>query len=153
MSRIKPHHRIRIGRNVALTGGTVYCATRSIAYMPGIAGGALTEPVALISMNGHLLWAWAGAWMLAAVLCVVDMIQGHTRRGLHLTVGLAVSWGLGYALSWAVYGFVFDRWTDWWVTSINYFTIPAIVWGLLVKVQALHTIIHPAGEVDPREGG
>jgi hypothetical protein len=152
MERPRPHTRVKIGRNVALVATSVYSLTRAVAYAPGLAGGQLTEPVALISLEGHLLWAWAAAWAIAAILCIADMFEGHTRRGLSFTVGLAIAWGFGYGLSWAVYGFAFDRWTDWWVTAVNYVTVPAIIAGLLYKVTALHDMAHPAG-MEENQGG
>ncbi|MEV4902342.1 hypothetical protein AB0K08_13495 [Citricoccus sp. NPDC055426] len=144
MSRPRPHTRVRIGRNVALTAVAIYCATRAVAYMPGIVGGTMENVIAMISLGGHLLWAWALAWALAAVLCVADMAAGHTRRGLPLAVGLGAAWGAAYLVAWAVSG-LHGQWTTGWVTAINYLALSAAIGGLLFKVTALHDMAHPAG--------
>lgn len=132
---------------MALAGAAVYAGTRAVAYLPGLA--TVTGPVGLLSMNGHVLWAWSLAWAVAAVLCIVDMARRHTRHGLSLVIGLTTAWGVGYGLDWIVQGFDGRE----WLTAITYIGPAVIAWGLLFKVTALHDMAHPAGMQEATQAG
>lgn len=151
MKRPRPEQRIRIGRMVALSAIAIYCITRSLAYAPGLVGGRMEQVVLMVSLNGHLLWAWALAWLLAGVLCIADMIEGHTRRGMSLAIGLGAAWGAAYAIAWVVAG-IHGEWTTWWVTAINYITLSAAIWGLICKVAAWQDIATANSRADPHGG-
>lgn len=139
MNRPRPELRIRLGRKVALTAIGIYCATRALAYAPGLVFGRMEQVVSMVSLDGHLLWAWALAWAVAAALCVWDFFEGHTRRGMSLAIGLGVAWGVAYALAWVIAG-IGGEWTTWWVTALNYITLSAAIWGLLYKITAWQDI-------------
>jgi hypothetical protein len=81
---------------------------------------------------------WAAIWAIAAVFCVVDMINGHTRHGLSRVGGLAFAWGTGYFRIWAFTGF-----TDFTLisTCIGWITPAALVFGFLIKVTALQDML------------
>ncbi|GAA3705144.1 hypothetical protein GCM10023081_46630 [Arthrobacter ginkgonis] len=137
-----PRQRIRLGRNVVLVATVVYCLTRAIAYLPFTYPPYLPTSVALISWDGVLVWVWASAWAVAAVVTVADMINRHTRYGLSLTVALTVAWSLGYVGAWAVSGFTSRD----WLTCITYLAPAVIIFGFLIKVTALQDVINPAAE-------
>lgn len=139
MNRPSPNARVRIGRNVALVAAAIYAATRAVAYMPGLA--PVTGPVGLLSFDGHLLWAWALAWGVAAALCIMDIARRTTRYGLSLVIGITFAWGAGYALDWALLGFDGRG----WLTAATYAGPAVIAWGLLFKVTALRDMVNPAG--------
>lgn len=152
MNRPRPEKRIRIGRHLALVAIAIYCATRAIAYAPGLVGGRMEQVVVMVSLNGHILWVWAVAWGLAAVLCVADMIEGHTRRGMALAIGLGAAWGVAYAIAWVVAG-IGGEWTTWWVTAINYLTLSVAIAGLLYKITAWQDVAVAASRGEDPQGG
>lgn len=134
-----------IGRNITLTAGAIYALTRFLYY-------ATTNPDSLspaqniITSDGSALGAWAAAWLIAAALCIADMINRHTRYGLSSVVGLAMAWGIGYAIMWASTGF-----TDFTLISsaIGWLTPAGLVLGFLLKVTALQDMVRtPPGGAD-----
>lgn len=136
---------------VALSAIAIYCATRALAYAPGLVGGRMEQVVLMVSLNGHLLWLWAAMWAIAAILCIWDMIEGHTRRGMSLGIGLGVAWGAAYAFAWIIAGINGD-WNTWWVTAVNYIALSAAIWGLLCKITAWQDVAATASKVAPRGG-
>lgn len=141
----KPHIRVQTGRRIALTAIAVYCATRALAYSPGLVGGDMGQVVSMVSLGGALVWVWALAWAAAAILCVTDMVEGHTRRGLSLAIGLGLAWGAAYGIAWIANGINTGEWTTWWVTAVNYLTVSAAIGGLTYKVTALRDMVNPSG--------
>ena len=143
MKDLSSYRRVIIGRNITLTAGAVYALTRA-AYYATVRPDVLSPAQGVIAGDGRLLGAWAAIWLLAAVLCIVDMINRHTRYGLSLVVGLAFGWGAAYAIIWACTGF-----TDFNLisTAIGWVTPAALVFGFLIKVTALQDMLrHRAGE-------
>lgn len=148
VNNVSSYRRVIIGRNITLTAGAVYALIRFLYY-------ATTKPETLspaqdiITSNGGALGAWATAWLVAAALCVSDMINRHTRYGLSMVVGLAFCWGIGYLIIWAASGF-----TDFSLisTAIGWITPAALCFGFLIKVTALQDMLRqrtpPAGDVD-----
>lgn len=139
MSRMKPHHRVIAGRNIALTSGAVYALTRMVTYA-SMHPDTLNTTQRIITANGVLLGLWAAVWGAAAVLCVADMVNRHTRYGLSLLVGTAASWGFAYLAVWAFGGFTGDE----WVTALSWLAPVGIIFGLLYKVTALHDLLAPS---------
>lgn len=137
MAKLKPDHRVIIGRNITLISGTVYALTRCLYY-------AVKDPTTVstaqgyITGDGHLLWAWAVAWAVAAALCVADMVNRHTRHGLSVVVGLAFSWGVAYLLMFLFSGL---RDIDLLSSAIGWLAPAGLVFGLLFKVTALQDML------------
>ena len=131
------YRRVVIGRNITLTSGAVYALTRALYYAT-VPPESLSEAQNIITTDGRLLGAWAAVWGMTAVLCVADMINRHTRYGLSAVVGLALSWGLGYAIMWGVTGF-----TQFTLISaaIGWLTPAGLVFGFLIKVTALQDML------------
>ncbi|WNM64511.1 hypothetical protein SEA_MIDNIGHTRAIN_24 [Arthrobacter phage MidnightRain] len=137
MSKLKPDHRVIIGRNITLIAGIVYSLSRCLYY-------AIKDPETVstaqgyITGDGHLLWAWAAAWAIAAALCVADMVNRHTRHGLSVVVGLAFAWGIAYLLMFVFSGF---HDVDLLSSAIGWLAPAGLVFGLLYKVTALQDML------------
>ncbi|MGN7250041.1 hypothetical protein [Arthrobacter sp. SAFR-014] len=137
MRKLRPDHRVIIGRNITLTAGVVYALSRCIYYATkdphtvSPAQGAITG-------EGNLLWAWTAAWALTAALCIADMVNRHTRHGLSTVVGIAFAWGVAYLLM-----FVFTGFTDIDLLSsaIGWLAPAGLVFGFLIKVTALQDML------------
>ena len=134
---LKAHRRVVIGRNIALSAGAVYALTRALYYATA-SPESLSAAQNVIVGDGRALGAWAAVWGVAAVLCVADMINRHTRHGLSAVVGLAFAWGIGYAIMWGVTGF-----TQFTLISaaIGWLTPAGLVFGFLIKVTALQDML------------
>ena len=145
VNHVKPHRRVVIGRNITLTAGAVYALTRALYYATA-SPDSLSAAQNIITGDGRVLGAWAAIWGIAAVLCVADMINRHTRYGLSAVVGLAFAWGIGYAIMWGVTGF-----TQFTLISaaIGWLTPAGLVFGFLIKVTALQDMLRkPLGGTD-----
>jgi len=126
-----------IGRNITLSAGVVYGLSRAFYYVT-TPQGSLSEAQNIITANGMALGFWGALWALAAVYCVADMVNRHTRHGLSAIVGLAFCWGVGYLLIWVFSGFEDPSLIS---TAVGWLTPAALVFGLLLKVTALQDII------------
>ena len=146
MSDLKAHRRVVIGRNIALTAGIMYALTRAIYYVT-VDPDSLSGAQDVIAADGRALGLWAGLWIAAAILCVVDMVNHRTRYGLSLVVGIASAWGIGYAIIWACTGF-----TDLQLitSAIGWLTPAMLVFGFLLKVTALQDMLRQSS---PPPGG
>ena len=138
---LSSYRRVILGRNITLTAGAVYALTRA-AYYGTVPPSSVSPAQGVITGDGRLLGAWAAIWLVAAVLCIVDMINRHTRYGLSLVVGLAFAWGAAYAIIWACTGF-----TDFTLisTAIGWVTPAGLVFGFLIKVAALQDMVRSKG--------
>jgi len=137
MFDLKPVRRVVIGRNVSLTAGAVYALTRGLTYAT-VDPSHLNQGQALITADGRVLGLWAAVWFAAAVLCVADMVNKHTRYGLSMVVGLALAWGLGYLGTWAFTGFTNP---DLLASAVGWITPAGLVLGFLIKVTALQDML------------
>lgn len=135
--RDTPEKRVIIGRNITLTAGVIYGLSRA-AYYATIPTDSLSGAQDIITANGQALWFWAALWALAAVFCVVDMVNRHTRHGLSAIVGLAFCWGIGYLLIWVLTGFSDPSLIS---SAVGWLTPAALVLGLLLKVTALQDML------------
>lgn len=137
MPKIKPDHRVIIGRNITLTAAAIYALTRSLYYLVKDPG-TVSPAQGVITADGQLLWAWGAAWIVACVFCIADMVNRHTRHGLSAVIGLAFAWGVAYLLMWIFTGF-----TDIELLSsaANWLTPTGMVWGLVFKVTALQDML------------
>jgi hypothetical protein len=134
-----PVRRLVLGRLVTLTAAFTYCLLRAAAaFYPDpdrTPTGAL-----LLSGNGNFLWVWGAAWLFAGGWCLVDLWQGHTRHGLPFAVGLAMAWGSAHAIVWVWSGFTNPD----WIPALASITPCLIIFGLLLKVNALHEMVAQA---------
>ncbi|WNM72242.1 membrane protein [Arthrobacter phage Gusanita] len=137
MSKLKPEYRVIVGRNITLVAGGIYALTRCL-YYANLDPHAMSPAQGTITVGGQLLWAWAAVWGIAAVACIADMVNRHTRHGLSLVVGLAFAWGFAYAIMWAATGC-----TDPMLLSsaVGWVTPAALVFGFLLKVTALQDML------------
>ncbi|KRE79938.1 hypothetical protein ASG71_07850 [Arthrobacter sp. Soil763] len=126
-----------IGRNIILTMATVYALRQSIYYAT-IGPDSLSPAQSILAAEGHLLGAWSGLWGVVAVLCVVDMVNRHTRQGLSLLAGVALGWGVGYLLIWAFAGFQDFTLVN---AAIGWLAPAVLIFGFVAKVSALQDII------------
>jgi hypothetical protein len=127
-----------VGRNIVLTMGALYALRQSIYYST-IQQDTLSGAQQVLTADGHALGAWSGLWGVVAVLCVMDMVNRHTRHGLSLLVGVTFGWGVGYLLIWAI-GTGFQDMTL--VNSAIGWLAPSVfVFGFLMKVSALQDLL------------
>ena len=134
---LPPHKRVSVGRNITLTAGILYCLSRSVYYST-IRGDALSGAQQILTADGHALGLWAAVWGMAAVFCVVDMVNRHTRYGLSILVGIASAWGVGYLLIWIFTGFHDGQLVS---SAIGWIAPAAFIFGFLLKVTALQDMV------------
>lgn len=142
-----PAKRIILGRIITLVSAFIYCAYRATAaFLPdpdNMPTGAL-----LLSGNGRYLWVWGAVWVLAGAWCIADLAKGHTRYGLAAAVGLALAWASAHLIVWAASGFSNPD----WVPAIGAIAPCMIIFGLLLKVTALHDMVNKLASKDRSDG-
>lgn len=148
MQNLKVHNRVVIGRNITLTAAATYSLAQSVYYATlGTQTGTRAQD--LLTAGGNLLGLWAALWAFAAVLCIVDMVNRHTRHGLSLVVGLAFAWGAGYALVWILEG-LDDHLVIF--AALRWIALATVILGFVVKVAALQAMLRmsaaPPGDAD-----
>ena len=148
MPKIKPDHRVIIGRNITLTAAVIYALTRSVYYLAKDPG-TVSPAQGVITADGQLLWAWGAVWVVASVFCVVDMVNRHTRHGLSAVIGLAFAWGIAYLLMWIVTGLQGNWDLELLSSAANWLTPTGMVWGLVFKVTALQDLLRK--KIPPQE--
>jgi len=140
---LPPSKRVVIGRNITLTAGAIYALSRFLYYAT-VNPAELSPAQDLFTLNGHIIGVWTGVWFAAAVFCVVDMINRHTRHGLSAVAAIAFGWGMGYLLVWVFTGF-----TDFslFSSAISWLTPAGLAFGLLLKVTALQDMLKMAADL------
>lgn len=134
---VKPHRRVVIGRNITLTSGAALAFARGLSYA-NMNPDTLNAGQALVTFDGKILGLWAAIWFTAGILCIVDMVNRHTRHGLSLVVGAVAAWGVGYLFAWAITGFTNP---DLPLVAMVWLTPAGLVIGFLIKVTALQDIL------------
>lgn len=134
---VKPHRRVVIGRNITLTAGAVLALTRGLSYAT-IDPDTLNLGQSLVTLDGKLVGLWAAVWFTAAILCIADMINRHTRYGLSMVIGAAAAWALGYLFAWALTGFTNMELV---ASAMGWLTPAGLVFGFLIKVTALQDML------------
>jgi len=142
MRDISARRRVSIGRNIVLSMGAMYALRQSIYYAT-IPEDALSGAQSVITANGAALGIWSALWAVVGVLCVMDMVNRHTRNGLSLLVGITAGWGIGYLLIWA-FGTGFQDMTLV-NAAIGWLAPAAFVFGFLLKVSALQDLLRAKG--------
>lgn len=142
MRDISARKRVAIGRNIVLSMGALYALRQSIYYAT-IQQGSLSGAQSVITADGAALGVWSALWGVVAVLCVVDMVNRHTRHGLSLLVGVAGGWGVGYLLIWAIgTGFQDMSLVN---TAIGWLAPAVFVFGFVLKITALQDLLRHKG--------
>jgi len=148
MFNLKAHRRVVIGRNITLTAGAVLAITRGLSYAT-LNPADMNLGQVLVTFDGKILGVWAAVWLAAAVLCIADMVNKHTRYGLSLVVGAAFAWATGYLIAWALTGFTHP---DLLASAMGWLTPAGLVFGFLLKVTALQDMLRsktpPGGDGD-----
>lgn len=138
MRDISARRRVSIGRNIVLSMGALYSLRQSIYYAT-VPEDALSDAQNVITGNGVALGVWSALWAIAGILCIVDMVNRHTRHGLSLLVGVAGGWGIGYLLIWAIgTGFQDMSLVN---TAIGWLAPAVFVFGFLLKITALQDLL------------
>jgi hypothetical protein len=131
-----------MGRNIVLGMGGLYAIRQSIYYAT-IQQETLSGAQAIITANGAALGVWSALWGVVGVLCIIDMVNGHTRNGLSLLVGVAGGWGVGYLLIWAFAGFQDMTLVN---SAIGWLAPAVFIFGFLLKVSALQDLLRAKGD-------
>jgi len=138
MRDISARRRVMIGRNIVLSMGALYSIRQSIYYAT-IREDALSGAQDIITANGSALGLWSALWGVVGVLCVMDMVNRHTRNGLSLLVGITAGWGVGYLLIWAIgTGFQDMNLVN---SAIGWLAPSVFIFGFLMKVTALQDLL------------
>lgn len=147
MSKLTAARRVVLGRNITLTAGAVYALSRALSYAT-MRPDTMNQAQAIITAEGRIAWLWVGAWGLAAVFCVADMVNKHTRYGLSAVVGIALAWGTAHLATWVCTGFDDPSLI---ALAIGWLTPAGLVLGFLIKVTALQDMLRstpPPGDAD-----
>ena len=134
--------RVVAGRNITLVAGVVYALSRCFYYATANPD-HLSPAQAVATAGGSALGAWAAVWGVIAVLCIGDMVNGHTRYGLSALTGVAFAWGFGYLIMWGVTGFHEVSLLN---SAIGWIAPAAFIFGFLIKVTALQDMLNPPGD-------
>lgn len=123
------------GRKIMLISAALYAASRAATYLPNAAAETpkAMEIISVIIPAG----VWAGLWIVAAALCLVDLIRRRGRYGISTIVGLMVSWGTIYTISYVDTVTHFGWGSREWSTAAGFLFGGGMIFGLLIKVGAL----------------
>jgi hypothetical protein len=141
MKDLSSYRRVILGRNITLTAAAIYALTRA-AYYATVNPDSVSPAQGVITGDGRLLGGWAAIWLVSAVLCIVDMVNKHTRHGLSMVAGLALGWGVAYAVIWGCTGFTDPSLIS---TAIGWITPSGLVIGFIIKVTALQDMVRNNG--------
>ena len=145
MSNVNLAKRVVLGRNITLTAGAVYSLSRGLSYAT-MRPDTMNQAQAIITLAGAVSWLWVAAWGVAAVFCIADMVNKHTRYGLSAVVGIALAWGSAHLATWVCTGFQDPSLI---ALAIGWLTPAALVLGFLIKVTALQDMLRtPPGGAD-----
>lgn len=123
------------GRKVMLVSAALYCTTRAATYLPN-PDRDIPKAIDFISLLVPV-WFWAALWIVAAVLCILDLFRGHGRRGISTVVGLMLGWGAIFLISY-IDTVIHEGWgSREWSTFAHFAFAGGIILGLLIKLGAL----------------
>lgn len=121
-----------------LISAAVYALSRALAYLPN-QNRELPEALKLITVIIPI-WLWAGLWLVAMVLCIVDLFRGVGRKGISTVVALMMTWGAAFGISYVVTVCTVGWGSREWLTFCTYICTAGIIQGLLMKVGSLKPI-------------
>lgn len=125
MAIIKKHINLR---KVAIALLGVYCLIRGIAYLPFTTSGE-NLPTGLDLMSQIIpITVWAGVWMTAGVVCLIQSFRKYDGIAIPLATGLMLGWGFFYGAGW-IADLIVGDYGRGWLTASSYM-IPAIVIGI-----------------------
>lgn len=132
--------RYGLGRAIMLTSASIYALGQAARYLPNPQTSE-NGPASLDFVTVFVpQWFWAALWLVAAVLCVVDISRGVGRKGISLVVGLMFSWSTIYLFSY-ITTVVESGWgSREWVSVFTFGCTAGMVMGLLIKIGALKRI-------------
>lgn len=135
MSLELSNRRYKLGRTVMLTFAFLYALSRAATYLPN-ANRETPKAMDFISLLVPV-WVWAGFWLIAAGLCVFDLVRGHGRNGIGSIVGLMFAWGAIYLISY-VDTVIHEGWgSREWSVFATFTFAGGMILGLLIKLGAL----------------
>ena len=137
MSNVNLAKRVVLGRNITLTAGATYSLSRGLSYAT-MRPDTMNQAQAVITLDGAVSWLWVAAWGVAAVFCIADMVNKHTRYGLSAVVGIALAWGSAHLATWVCAGFQDPSLI---ALAIGWLTPAGLVLGFLIKVSALQAML------------
>ena len=123
------------GRRIMLASATLYAASRAATYLPNPAR-ETPKAIEFISVIVPA-WVWAALWIVAAILCLIDLFRGSGRHGISAVVGLMISWGTIYTISYIDTVAHFGWGSREWSTAAGFLFGGGMIFGLLIKVGAL----------------
>jgi len=125
----------KLGRRVMLVSASLYALSRAATYLPNP---ARETPKALDFISLVIPpWVWAGLWVVAALLCLIDLLRGVGRLGISALVGLMLGWGATYLISYVDTVNSHGWGSREWATASGFLFLGGIILGLLIKVGAL----------------
>lgn len=130
--------RYRTGRKIMLTSAAIYALSRALAYLPN-PNIELPQALKLITTIVPI-WVWAGLWLVAMVLCLIDLFRGVGRKGISSVVGLMLVWGTAYGISYVSTVYSMGWGSREWLTFYTYVCGAGIIQGLLMKVGSLKPV-------------
>lgn len=123
------------GRKIMLASAALYSLSRAATYLPNA---AQESPKAIEFISVIVpTWFWAALWIVAATLCLFDLFKGSGRRGISAVVGLMVSWGAIYTISYIDTVVRLGWGSREWSTAAGFIFGGGMILGLLIKVGAL----------------
>ena len=118
-----------------LISAILYALSRAATYLPNPSR-EIPKALDFVSLAVPI-WVWAGFWLIAAALCVMDLIRGVGRYGISSVVGLMLSWSAMYAFSY-IDTVIHEGWgSREWSTAAGFGFAACMILGLLIKVGAL----------------
>jgi len=129
------NRRYRLGRTVMLSSAFLYALSRAATYLPNPAR-EVPKAMDFISVLVPV-WVWAGFWLVAAGLCVFDLVRGYGRNGIGSVVGLMFAWGAIYLISYFD-TVIHEGWgSREWSVFATFAFCGGMILGLLIKIGAL----------------
>lgn len=136
-----PHRRHQLGkRRTALVAGAVYCASRSLAYIPAVRKEPPQDPI-IIMAGGRpeILALYLALWAATAAFCLSRLPSGRLWAPMTAMATLMALWGTAWGVGWLL-----NPGTLWWQTCLTY-------WGPAVLVSSMSKLIPDRVEGDVRE--
>ena len=134
--RVEPwHHASPARRGIvawlaagSLWRGIAYCLPPESPHAPAVEGGV----VEVLALHGPL-WILGAGWLIAGIIAAVSAIIGRWVIATTVVGAAWLSWGLAYAVAWAIPGW--GQGQDWISAGTYLTTAGVILTALLVREQ------------------